>query len=191
MAPGSCCERRRGERSAGTSAGPGRSMKPWAEGMSPLSEPGPPPDSPPSPEDAHIFPSPFAFFFFFFPPFPGFAAKRRTGLAGMLGREAPLSQAPRAGGRGPHPPAWGAHTSPAPGGEARPCPHHHPPLHPGLRLCEGRLPPVSTRDPQAPPALGTGQVAAEEQRYLRYFRYSRPSKPMGMSRGEEGTLGIG
>lgn len=98
MAPGSCCERRRGERSAGTSAGPGRSMKPWAEGMNPLSEPGPPPDSPPSPEDAHIFPSPFAFFFF--PSLPRFRCQAQDWTRRDAGTGSAAFPSSQSGGAG-------------------------------------------------------------------------------------------
>lgn len=133
MRPGSCSEPWGGERRAGTSAGLGW-QRPLYEALSRGDEPslGARPTSrfPSLPRGRSHFPFPFCLLFFFFsPPFPGFAAKRRTGLAGMLGREAPLSQAPRAGsgagGRELHPPPRGTHITPL-DGEARPSPHHPP-----------------------------------------------------------------
>lgn len=159
----------RGEESEGQGprrdrAGSGRAMKPRAEGMSPVCEPGPPPDSPPSPEDAHIFPSPLAFFFF--PSLPRFRCQAQDWTrrdAGTGSAAFPSSQSRRlvrGGGSCTQP--RGAHTSAAPMGEhdrlpsSQGCGSPHIPLGsaPAVR---GSAPSVSTRDPQTPPALGTAQ----------------------------------
>lgn len=121
----------------------------------------------------------------------------------MLGREAALSQAPRAGtwsgGAGAAPTTRGTHITPLRWGKhdhlptshlsTRGCGSPHLPLG-GAPAVRGSVPSGQYQDPHAPPALGTGQVAAGEPRYLRYFRYLRPSNPMCMSRGE-GTLASG
>jgi len=167
-----------------------RSGPAWGSGISaswkyPLLSPRPSADSPPTPRvRPQNFPSPLHFLFFglFSLPFPRFAAKRRAGAAGMLGRELRFPRHPgpalcpcRDRGAGVHPPRQG--TPPDTVHPRHPAsassPHRSPPS-PGLRpfshpaqagrgVCgwaKGGCPlQAGTRDPRSPPAFSTGQAA--------------------------------